>query len=194
MPISLRNFYEYMMPYSASTVSIPEGFSPSFFHDPAGEMLLFEVNKPENREDFINIGRLFVKEVSIAVEPITADFHGYNYTGFWSSHPTISITFTQLVNDLMLASDSFTAVMERIKQEIYEILRDYNEAEMRDRYFHFDPNYSFGIVFYNYLNYYNFNIPLNNGETFSIRVATPHLRPGRKIPKRTVKNRGRVRV
>ena len=194
MPISLRNFYASMMPYNASTIDIPEGFSPSFFADPTGQMLLFEVNKPENREDFINIGRLFVKEVSITVDPVTTDFHGYSYSWFSSPRPTISITFTQLANDLMLASDSFTIAMERIKQEIYEILRDYNEAEMRDRYFHFDPNYSFGIVFYKYLNYYDFNIPLNNGETFSIRVATPHLRPGNKIPKRTVKNRGRVKV
>ncbi len=192
MPISLSNFYASMMPFSASTVSIPEGFSPSFFRDPAGEVLLFEVNKPENREDFISIGRLFIKELSITVEPINVDFHGYY--GYFSGRPNISITFTQLANDLMLASICFSTIMERAKQEIYEILREYNEAEMHDRYFNFDPNYSFGIIFYKYLNYYDFNIPLNNGETFSIRVATPHLRPGRKIPKRTVKNRGRVRV
>jgi hypothetical protein len=194
MPISLRNFYASMMPFSASTVSIPEGFSPSFFRDPAGEVLLFEVNKPENREDFINIGRLFIKELSITVEPITADFHGYSYSWFSSPCPTISITFTQLANDLMLASTCFSIIMERVKQEIYEILREYNEAEMHDRYFNFDPNYSFGIVFYKYLSQWNFKIPLDNGETFNIRVATPHLRPGSKIPKRTVKNRGRVKV
>lgn len=190
MPISLRNFYTSMMPFSASTVSIPEGFSPSFFRDPAGEVLLFEVNKPENREDFINIGRLFIKELSITVEPIDG------YYGYFSVRPTISITFTQLANDLMLASTVFSIIMERVKQEIYEVLREYNEAEMRDRdgYFNFDPNYSFGIIFYKYLNRCNFNIPLDNGETFNIRVATPHLRPGSKIPKRTVKNRGRVKV
>lgn len=194
MPISLRNFYASMMPYSVSTIDIPEGFSPSFFADPTGEMLLFEVNKPENREDFINIGRLFVKEVSITVDPVTTDFHGYSYSWFSSPRPTISITFTQLANDLMLASTVFSIIMERAKQEIYEVLREYNEAEMHDRYFNFDPNYSLGIVFYKYLNHCNFNIPLDNGETFNIRVATPHLRPGSKIPKRTVKNRGRVKV
>lgn len=190
MPISLRNFYASMMPFSASTVSIPEGFSPNFFRDPAGEVLLFEVNKPENREDFINIGRLFIKELSITVEPIDG------YYGYFSVRPTISITFTQLANDLMLASTVFSIIMERVKQEIYEVLREYNEAEMRDRdgYFNFDPNYSFGIIFSKYLNRWNFNIPLDNGETFNIRVATPHLRPGSKIPKRTVKNRGRVKV
>ena len=192
MPISLRNFYASasMMQFNASTVHIPEGFSPSFFQDPAGEVLLFEINKPENREDFISIGRLFIKELSITVEPI--DFHGYY--DYFSGRPNISITFTQLANDLMLASTSFSIIMERAKQEIYEILREYNEAEMHDRYFNFDPNYSFGIVFYKYLNHWNFNIPLDNGETFNIRVATPHLRPGSKIPKRTVKNRGRVKV
>ena len=94
----------------------------------------------------------------------------------------------------MLASTVFSMIMERAKQEIYEILREYNEAEIRDRYFSFDPNYSLGIVFYKYLSHCNFNIPLDNGETFNIRVATPHLRPGSKIPKRTVKNRGRVKV
>jgi hypothetical protein len=192
MPISLSNFYASMMPFSASTVSIPEGFSPSFFRDPAGEVLLFEVNKPENREDFISIGRLFIKELSITVEPITVDFLGYY--GLFARHPNISITFTQLANDLMLASTCFSIIMEKVKQEIYEILREYNEAEMHDRYFNFDPNYSFGIVFYKYLSQWNFKIPLDNGETFNIRVATPHLRPGSKIPKRTVKNRGRVKV
>lgn len=194
MPISLRNFYASasMMQFNASTVHIPEGFSPSFFQDPAGEVLLFEVNKPENREDFINIGRLFIKEASITVEPITENFHGYY--GYFSGRPTISITFTQLVNDLMLASTTFSIIMGKVKQEIYEILREYNEAEMHDRYFNFDLNYSLGIVFYKYLNCYNFNVPLDNGETFSIRVATPHLRPGSKISKRTVKNRGRVKV
>ena len=194
MPISLSNFYASMMPFSASTVSIPEGFSPSFFRDPAGEVLLFEVNKPENREDFINIGKLFIKELSITVEPINVDFHGYY--GYFSGRPNISITFTQLANDLMLASTVFSIIMERAKQEIYEVLREYNEAEMHDRdgYFNFDPNYSFGIIFYKYLNHCNFNIPLDNGETFNIRVVTPHLRPGSKIPKRTVKNRGRVKV
>ena len=192
MPISLSNFYASMMPFSASTVSIPEGFSPSFFRDPAGEVLLFEVNKPENKEDFISIGRLFIKELSITVEPINVDFHGYY--GYFSGRPNISITFTQLANDLMLASTCFSIIMERAKQEIYEVLREYNEAEMHDRYFNFDPNYSFGIVFYKYLSHWNFKIPLDNGETFNIRVATPHLRPGSKIPKRTVKNRGRVKV
>ena len=79
MPISLRNFYASAstMPFNASTVHIPEGFSPSFFQDPAGEVLLFEVNKPENREDFISIGRLFIKELSITVEPINVDFYEY---------------------------------------------------------------------------------------------------------------------
>lgn len=192
MPISLNDFYSYMMPFNDSIVSIPEGFSPGFFQYPAGEVLLFEVNKPENREDFINIGRLFIKELSITVEPINVDFHGYY--GYFSGRPNISVTFTQLSNDLMLASTTFSIIMERVKQEIYEILRGYNEAEMRDRYFNLDLNYSFGIIFYKYLNYYNFNIPLDNGETFNIRVATPHLRPGSKIPKRTVKNRGRVKV
>ena len=196
MPISSRNFYASAsastMPFNASTVHIPEGFSLSFFQDPAGEVLLFEVNKPENREDFISIGRLFIKELSITVEPINVDFYGYY--GYFSGRPNISITFTQLTNDLMLASTCFSIIMERAKQEIYEILREYIEAKMHDRYFNFDPNYSFGIVFYKYLNHWNFNIPLDNGETFNIRVATPHLRPGSKIPKRTVKNRGRVKV
>ncbi len=192
MPISLRNFYSSIMPYNTNTAYIPEGFSPSFFQDPAGEMILFEVNKPENKEDFINIGRLFIKEVSITVEPINVDFHGYY--GYFSGYPNISITFTQLANDLMLASTCFSIIMERAKQEIYEILREYNGAEMRDRYFNFDLHYSLGIVFYKYLNHYNFNIPLDNGETFYLRISTPHLRPGSKIPKRTVKNRGRVKV
>lgn len=181
-----------MMPYNASAVDIPKGFSPDFFQDPAGQMLLFEVNKPENREDFINIGRLFIKEVSITIEPVTESFHGFY--SYFSTHPTVSITFTQLANDLMLASNAFSITMERVKRELYEILREYNEAEIHDRYFQFDINYNFGIVLYKYLNYYNFNIPLDNGETFYLRISTPHLRPGSKIPKRTVKNRGRVKV
>ena len=174
--------------FNNSTISIPRFFDLDFFLEDYD--LLVKTNNLAYREDFINIGKCFIKE--FARVPRSINFLDY--------HPSygIAYTFSEDANRLMMRSTKFSEVMEYCVNSIEYTIRSAISA-MRDERELFEFEFEFfkivGIIFFKYLKKFNFTFQCDDGYTTHIYVNAPHLCPGqKKCYKRTVRNRFNVKV
>ena len=174
--------------FNNSTISIPRFFDFEFFIDDYD--LLTKANDLACIDDFINIGKYFIKEFNRVP----------NFPGFLDERQlyyTIVYTFSEDANRLMMRSTKFSEAMEYCVKSIEQVIKNAYYTNDMDNLIELEY-YFFkivGIIFFKYLKRFNFTFQCDDGYTTHIYVNAPHLCPSqKKCYKRTVRNRFNVKV
>ena len=157
------------------TISIPRFFDFDFFVDDYD--LLEKTNNLAYREDFVNIGKCFIKE--FASVPRFIDFLDYHHLSYG-----ITYTFSEDANKLMMRSAKFSEVMERCVNSIEYIIRKAINATRDERElfeFEFDFFKIVGIIFFKYLRRFNFTFQCDDGYTTYICKCSSLMPKSKKV-------------